>query len=199
VRLASQLTGWEIDILTEDEESQRRQDEFRQRSELFTAALDVEETIAQLLVAEGFTSLEEVAYVELDELSSIEGFDDEIAEELQARAVAALEAADAAKVEQAKELGVEDDVTALEGLTPAMLVTLGEAGIKTLDDLGDLASDELIDRKDGILKAYDLSEDEANAIIMAARAHWFEDEDVPAPAAEAPAETEEEAPAGDQA
>ena len=196
VRLASQLTGWEIDILTEDEESQRRQDEFRQRSELFTNALDVEETIAQLLVAEGFTSLEEVAYVELDELSSIEGFDEEIGEELQARAVAALEAADAALVEQATELGVEDGVRAIDGLTPAMMVTLGEAGIKTLDDLGDLASDELIDRKDGILKAYNLGEDEANAIIMAARAHWFEDEETP----EAPETAEEAAaPAEDQA
>jgi N utilization substance protein A len=180
VRLASQLTGWEIDILTEDEESQRRQDEFRQRSELFTTALDVEETIAQLLVAEGFTSLEEIAYVEPDEISGIEGFDEEIGEELQARAVAALEAEKAALAEKWRAMGVSDDLATIEGLTPQMIVTLGEAGIKTLDDLGDLASDELIDRREGILKGYDLTEEQANAIIMAARAHWFEgEEDAP--------------------
>ena len=188
VRLASQLSGWVIDILTEAEESERRQEEFRQRSELFMEALDVEETIAQLLVAEGFTTLEEVGFVELDELASIEGFGEEIGEELQRRAREALAAREALQDEKRKELGVSDEVAAIERLTPAMLVTLGEAGIKTLDDLGDLASDELIDKTEGVLRTYDLSAEEANEIIMAARAHWFEDE--ASDGAEAPENTE---------
>jgi len=195
VRLASQLTGWTIDILTEAEESERRQAEFIERSTMFTESLDVEETIGQLLVAEGFTRLEEVAFVPLDEIAMIEGFDEEIAEELQARAVAALAQRDAQFDEERRGLGVEDDVAAIEGLSPEMLVVLGNAGIKTLDDLGDLASDELNDPEEGILRQYELTEDEANAVIMAARAHWFEDEEGDAPAAaeaDAPAEAETE-------
>jgi N utilization substance protein A len=195
VRLASQLTGWTIDILTEAEESERRQAEFIERSTMFTEALDVEETIGQLLVAEGFTRLEEVAFVPLDEIAMIEGFDEEIAEELQARAVAALAQRDAQFDEERRGLGVEDDIAAIEGLSPEMLVVLGNAGIKTLDDLGDLASDELNDAEEGILRQYELTDDEANTIIMAARAHWFEDEEGEAPAAaeaDAPAEAETE-------
>ncbi len=177
VRLASQLTDWTIDILTEAEESQRRQEEFRQRTEMFVEALDVEETIAQLLVTEGFGSLEEIAFEDVGELALIEGFDEDLAAELQRRAQAALEERDRQYDERRRELGVEDELAALDGLTPAMLVTLGEAGIKTLDDFADLASDELIDREDGVLRDFDLGEDEANALIMAARAHWFEDAD----------------------
>jgi N utilization substance protein A len=177
VRLASQLTGWVIDILTEAEESERRQTEFVERSTMFTEALDVEETIGQLLVAEGFGRLEEVAFVPLAEIALIEGFDDEIAEELQARAVAALAQRDADFDDTRKGLGVVDDIAAIDGIIPEMLVVLGNAGIKTLDDLGDLASDELTDAEEGILKEFDLDEEQANAIIMAARAHWFDDEE----------------------
>jgi len=185
VRLASQLTGWTIDILTEAEESERRQQEFKQRTELFVEELDVEEMIAQLLVAEGFSRVEEVAYVPIDELASIEGFDEGIATELQQRALDILTAREAAAEDKRKELGVEDEVAAIEGLIPAMLVVLGENGVKTLDDLGDLATDELVDPRDGILKDFDLSDEEGNAIIMAARAHWFEGEEAaPAPATE---------------
>ncbi len=182
VRLASQLTGWQIDILTEAEESERRQEEFVARSNMFVAELDVDETLAQLLVAEGFTELEEIAYVEEAEIAAIEGFDEGLAHELQVRAQEALDRQAEKAAEQRRALGVEDAVAEIEGLTEPMLVTLGEAGIKTLDDLGDLASDELIDKKTGLLRSFELSEEEANKIIMAARAHWFEDEPVAADA-----------------
>jgi N utilization substance protein A len=174
VRLASQLTGFDIDILTEAQESERRQEEFKTRSQMFMDALDVDDVIAHLLVTEGFTSVEEVAYVPTEDLSSIEGFDDDVAAELKARAANWLEAEEQRLVERRKELGVVDEVAAIDGLTPAMLVALGEKGVKTLDDLADLAADELTDEKDGILKGFDLSLEEANAVIMAARAHWFE-------------------------
>jgi N utilization substance protein A len=191
VRLASQLTDSSIDIMTEAEESEKRQGEFVQRSELFQTELDVDETLAQLLVAEGFTELEEVAYVEPAELAAIEGFDEELAAELQNRAQEALERRETAAREQRRALGVEDALAQLPGLTEAMLVTLGKAGILTLDDLADLATDELIAKKPeqrrrstqqvedkgGILAEYGLSQEDGNAIIMAARAHWFEDED----------------------
>jgi N utilization substance protein A len=177
VRLASQLTGWDIDILTEAEESERRTEEVRLRSRLFIDALDVDEVIAHLLINEGFSSVEEVAYVPVADLASIEGFDEDVAGELQARAQNYLEEQNARFEKQRLDFGVEDDVAALEGLTPAMVAKLGEAGIKTLDDLGDLASDELIEvLGDGL----PMSEDEANTIIMAARAHWFDGEDAPA-------------------
>ncbi|WP_164156958.1 transcription termination factor NusA [Sandarakinorhabdus rubra] len=175
VRLASALTGKQIDIMTEADESERRQKEFVEKSELFQNELDVDETLAQLLVAEGFSELEEVAYVELAELASIEGFDDDLATELQNRAIEALERREAAAREERRALGVEDDVAAIEGLTEAMLVVLGKKGIKTLDDLGDLATDELVGRG-GILKDFGLSDDDGNRIIMAARAHWFAEE-----------------------
>jgi transcription termination/antitermination protein NusA len=176
VRLASMLTGWDIDIMTEAEESERRQEETRARSELFMEALDVDDVIAHLLVAEGFRQVEEIGYTPLEELAEIEGFDETVAGELQQRALRWLEERDRKLTEQYQALGVEEAVAALEGLTPAMLVKLGEQGIKTLDDLGDLAGDELVE----MLGEGALSLDEANAMIMAARAHWFEGEAAPA-------------------
>jgi N utilization substance protein A len=177
VRLASQLTGWDIDILTEAEESERRQNEFISRSNLFMEALDVDDVIAHLLVTEGFASVEEVAYVQADELASIESFDGDLAAELCSRAQAYLEKLNAELDERRTELGVENAIAEIEGLTPAMLVTLGENEIRSLDDLADLAGDELVE----ILGSTAPGIDEANAIIMAARAHWFEDEDAAAP------------------
>ncbi|MBT3370262.1 MAG: transcription termination/antitermination protein NusA [Rhodospirillaceae bacterium] len=183
VRLASQLTGWEIDILTEEEESERRQEELRQRSELFTEALVIDEMMAQLLATEGFNSVEEVAFVEQEELATLEGFDEDLAAALQQRASDYLEARDAEFDEKRAELGVTEELAALEGLTPGMLVTLGENGIKELDDFAELATDELTDPGDGLLREFGLDEETASAMIMAARAHWFEDEDQPAEAA----------------
>ncbi len=182
VRLASQLSGWTIDILTEEEESQRRQEEFRVRTAEFVEHLDVDETLAQLLVAEGFTDLEDVAFVDPEEFLGIEGFDEALIEELQRRANAALAVRTEKAEERRIELGVSDEIAAIEHLTPEMLVALGDAGIKTLDDLGDLAADELNAGSDGILRSFGLSDEDANAIIMAARAHWFEDEDAEAEA-----------------
>jgi N utilization substance protein A len=197
VRLASQLTSSQIDILTEADASEKRQKEFVERSEMFQNELDVDETLAQLLVAEGFTSLEEVAYVEADEIASIEGLDDDIATELQERASEALERREAAAREERRGLGVEDSLAELPHLSEQMLVTLGKAKILTLDDLADLATDELVQKKrpeprrraenapqraedkGGILAEYGLTEEQGNEIIMAARAHWFEDEDAP--------------------
>ena len=199
VRLASQLTQWDIMILTEEEESERRQEEFRSRSQMFIDGLDVDDVLAHLLVTEGFSSIEEVAFVPIEDLLSIEGFDEDIAEELRTRANNFLSEEEERLATMRRELGVDDELAVLAGLTPAMVVTLGEAGIKTLDDLGDLATDELNDPGNregeglGILAEYGLDEDQANAIIMAARAHWFDDED--APAAEEPAEAAAEEPA----
>ena len=199
VRLASQLTQWDIMILTEEEESERRQEEFRSRSQMFIDGLDVDDVLAHLLVTEGFSSIEEVAFVPIEDLLSIEGFDEDIAEELRNRANNFLSEEEERLATMRRELGVDDELAVLAGLTPAMVVTLGEAGIKTLDDLGDLATDELNDPGNregeglGILAEYELDEDQANAIIMAARAHWFDDED--APAAEEPAEAAAEEPA----
>ena len=196
--------------MTEEESSEKRQKEFAERTELFQEELDVDETLSQLLVAEGFSELEEVAYVALEEISGIEGFDDDLAEELQSRAMEALERREEAARAERRELGVDDALSELPILTEGMLVTLGKAGIKTLDDLADLATDELIfkprqeprrsnsDRrrvevKPGVLASYSLSEEQGNEIIMAARAHWFEDED------EAPAETPAAAEEGEAA
>ena len=166
VRLASQLTGWDIDILTEAEESERRQEEFRQRTELFVSKLAVDEFLAQLLVTEGFATIEDVAFVPLEELSEIEGFEGEVAAALHARALAYLEARNAEFEAHRRELGVSDELAAIDALVPEMLATLGEHGIKTLDDLGDLASDELLE----LLPDFGLSMTDANAIIMLARA-----------------------------
>ncbi|KUR80888.1 transcription termination factor NusA [Novosphingobium sp. FSW06-99] len=211
VRLASSLTGSAIDIMTEAEASEKRQKEFTERSKTFEEELDVDETLSQLLVAEGFSELEEVAYIDISELSNIDGFDDELAGELQNRALEALERREEGQREERRNLGVEDALAELPHLTEAMLVTLGKAGIKTLDDLADLSTDELIARKrvneqrrrgntnerpdrrersersedkGGVLGEYGLNEEQGNEIIMAARAHWFDDE----PAAAAPTE-----------
>jgi len=188
VRLASQLTRWDIDILTEAEESERRQDEFRRRSGLFVEALDVDDVIAGLLVTEGFNTVEELAFTPVDEVAAIEGFDDSVAEELIRRAETFLTRRDTELNDKRIELGVTDEVAAFETFTPAMLVALGDKGVKTLDDLGDLASDELIE----IVGAEQMDEETANAVIMAARAHWFDDEagegDAAAEADAAPAE-----------
>jgi N utilization substance protein A len=140
VRLASQLTGKAIDILTEADASEKRQREFVERSEMFQNELDVDETLAQLLVAEGFGALEEVAYVDPEELAAIEGFDEDLAAELQNRAGEALERREQAAREERQALGVSDDLATMPHLTEAMLVTLGKAGIKTLDDLADPAA-----------------------------------------------------------
>jgi N utilization substance protein A len=182
VRLASQLTRWDIDILTEAEESERRQEEFRRRSALFVEALDVDDVIAGLLVTEGFVSVEDLVLVPLEELAAIEGFDEDIATELKRRAEEFIAKRDAELTEKYRELGVTDEVATAHPFTPAMLVALGEKGVKTLDDLADLASDELIE----ILGPEAMDEQTANAVIMAARAHWFEGEE--AEAAEKPAE-----------
>jgi transcription termination/antitermination protein NusA len=204
VRLASQLTGRAIDIMTEADSSEKRQREFVERSTMFQEELDVDETLAQLLVAEGFTEMEEVAFIAPEELANIEGFDEELAEELQSRAQEALDRREAAARELRRSLGVEDAIADLPHLTEAMLVTLGKAGLKTLDDVADLATDELIAKKrseprrggkdrpedkGGVLGDYGLTEDQGNEIIMAARAHWFEDEAEIAPVA-APASGE---------
>jgi N utilization substance protein A len=172
VRLASQLTRWDIDILTEQEESDRRQEEFRKRTGLFVEALDVDDVIAGLLVTEGFTEIEDILAADDEELAAIEGFDESVAAELKRRAQAFLDRRDAELDRKRREMGVEDAVAEVGGFTPAMLVALGEKGIKTLDDLADLASDELIE----ILGPEAVDEETANAIIMAARAHWFEAE-----------------------
>jgi N utilization substance protein A len=173
VRLASQLTRYDIDILTEAGESERRQEDFRKRSGLFVEALDVDDVIAGLLVTEGYGSIEEIVEVEDEELASIEGFDENIAAELKRRAMAYLETKDAELAERRVALGVEDSLLSLEVFTNAQLVALGEAGVKTMDDLADLASDELIE----ILGEGVMDEETANAVIMAARAHWFEGEE----------------------
>src|SRR6478735_7754474 len=147
VRLASQLTESQIDIMTEEEASEKRQREFAERSKMFEEELDVDETLSQLLVAEGFAELEEVAYVELEELAGIEGFDDELAQELQNRAKEALERREEAYRTERRTLGVDDALAEIPHLNEQMLVVLGKAGIKTLDDLADLATDELIAKK----------------------------------------------------
>ncbi len=173
VRLASMLTGWAIDILTEAEESERRQAEFKERSQLFVDALDVDDVIAGLLVTEGFTKVEEVAAVDVDELANIEGFDEGVAGELKSRAEAFVEKENTRLEGERKTLGVTDEVAEFTGFGPAALVKLGEKGVKTLDDFADLAGDELIE----ILGKDELDEETANALIMKAREHWFADEE----------------------
>ena len=169
VKLASQLTGWEIDIMTEAEESERRQKETRERTELFKVALDVDDVIAHLLVAEGYATVEDVADAAIEDLQGVEGFDEDIATELQRRAKEFIEKRDAELANRLEELGVSEEVRATEGLTLAMLVALGDKGVKTLDDLADLASDELRE----IVGESAMDAETANAIIMKAREHWF--------------------------
>ncbi|WP_421861883.1 transcription termination factor NusA [Parvibaculum sp.] len=190
VRLASQLTGWDIDILTEAEESERRQAEFLSRTTMFAEALDVDEMIAQLLASEGFSSIEEVAYVDLDEIADIEGFDEDTAQEIQSRAVEFIERQNAEYDAKRRELGVADEVGEVEGVTPKMLVAFGENDIKSVEDLAGCATDDLIgwnetvngERKhqQGILENFDVSADDANALIMQARlkAGWITEADL---------------------
>jgi N utilization substance protein A len=179
VRLASVLSGWDIDILTEQEESDRRQKEFADRTKIFMEALDVDEMIAQLLASEGFTSLEEVAYVPVSEIADIDGFDEDTAVELQTRAQEFLDKLSRELDEKRKALGVEDKMTEVEGVTPAMMVRLGENDVKTLEDLAYCATDELTGwtervegeavRHEGILVGMDISAADAEVIIMRAR------------------------------
>jgi N utilization substance protein A len=179
VRLASQLTGFDIDIMTEAQESERRQAEFAERSQLFMDQLNVDEMVAQLLVAEGFNTLEEVAYVELDELAAIDGFDETTAEELQARARESLEEMNQKAIERARAMGVEDSLFDFEGLTPQMIERLGEDGIKTLEDFAQCADWELaggfttVDGKrvkdEGLLEKFDVGLAEAQELVMRAR------------------------------
>ena len=206
VRLASQLTGWDIDIMTEAQESERRQAEFAERTETFMGALDVDEMIAQLLASEGFATVEEVAFVPLDEITYIEGFDDETAQEIQNRARDFLDQQNAALTEQRREMGVEDALAEITELTPAMMVRLGENDVKTLEDFAGCVTDDLtgwfetVERKrvrqDGILDGFDISPEEAEALIMSARvkAGWVTQEELDALAAEkAAAEAAEQA------
>lgn len=192
VRLASQLSGWYIDIITEAEEAETRQKEMARRSALFIDALDIEDVMAHLLVAEGFNTLEDIAYVPLNELSEIEGFDEELATELQNRAKNYLEVKNKEDKSRYKELGVTAELAATEGLTPSMLVALGEAGVKTKDDFADLASDELLE----IVGSENMTKGKADKLIMKARESWFAEEDAKAASATSATATEkEEAPA----
>ena len=179
VRLASQLTGWDIDILTEAEESERRQAEFTERSTMFMEALDVDEVIAQLLSSEGFSSVDEVAFVEQDEVASIEGFDDETAVEIQTRAREYLERKEAELDAKRRELGVADELSEVPGLTTAMLVVLGENAIKSVEDFAECATDDLLGwnervegetvHQTGFLEDFDLSREEVEEMIMSSR------------------------------
>ncbi|MEQ1614648.1 MAG: transcription termination factor NusA [Hyphomicrobiaceae bacterium] len=196
VRLASQLTGWDIDILTEQEESERRQKEFAERSAMFMEALDVDEVIAQLLVTEGFASVEEVAFVESSEVAHIAGFDENTAEEIQTRAREYLEKQEKARDDRRRELGVADDLAQVAGVTTAMLVAFGENGVKSLEDLADCATDDLIGwterkkekdaeavRHKGFLEGFDVDRKAAEDLIMSARvlAGWIKAEDLEQP------------------
>jgi N utilization substance protein A len=191
VRLASQLSGWALDILTEEQESERRQQEFRERSALFMEGLDVDEMVAQLLVSEGFETMEEVGYVELDELSSIEGFDDETAQELQTRAREYLEKVAEEQNAKRVELGVEDGVLEIEGVTLPMTLIFGENEILSVEDVAGLVPDDLtgyVEYKDGerirepglfdSMKKF--TSEEATDLIMRARVHagWISEEDL---------------------
>ncbi|WP_369057975.1 transcription termination factor NusA [Caulobacter sp. 73W] len=192
VRLASQLTGWQIDIMTESQESERRQREFAERTALFQEALDVDEVIAQLLVTEGFASVEDVAYVEPHEIAAIEGFDEDTAEELQTRAREYLEKEAAEYDAKRRELGVDDAVLEIEGVTLPMAVALGKGDVKTVEDLAGLVPDDMRGwfenkngervREPGILESFNLSPDDAEALIMRARIimGWVEAPEEPA-------------------
>jgi len=201
VRLASQLTGWDIDIMTDQEESERRQAEFESNTKTFMGSLNVDELVAQLLASEGFSSIEEVAYVDVLEIASIEGFDDDTAEELQARAREALERQEKELDEKRVSLGVLDELREIEGMTTPMMVALGNDKIKTIEDFAGCASDDLTgwtERKDGETKRFpglfdgmEISKVEAEQMVMAARlkAGWVTEEDLNPPEEE---EVEEE-------
>ena len=179
VRLASELSGWEIDILTEDQESERRQKEFQERTNLFIESLDVDELLAQLLVTEGFSEVEEIAMVEIGEITNISGFDEETAQEIQARANDFLEKENILLEEKRKELGIQDDILEIEELSLKMIIKLGENDVKSLEDFAYCATDDLVGweeykdgvkhRELGILSSFELDEDYANELIMKAR------------------------------
>ena len=171
VKLASQLLGCDIDVLTEEQEQERRSNENKVRSQRFMEALDVDEMIAHLLIAEGFSNVDEIALVELSELAEIEGFDEDVANELQSRAKEYVAKRDAEFEKQSKNLGIDEKLETVEGLDRDMLLSLANNGVKTIDDLADLAADELIE----ILGENAISIQEANKIIMGAREHWFEE------------------------
>jgi N utilization substance protein A len=202
VRLASQLTGWQIDIITEAQDSERRQREFSERTLLFQEALDVDEVIAQLMVTEGFSAVEEVAYVDPIEIAAIEGFDEDTAEELQARAREFLDKEAAVHDAKRRELGVEDGVLEIEGVSLPIAVALGEGEIKSVEDLAGAVPDDLrgyFESKDGervrvpgALESFNLSPEDAEGLIMRARvaAGWIEPEPEPEEAEEEFAESE---------
>jgi N utilization substance protein A len=209
VRLASQLTGWDIDIMTEQEESERRQKEFNERTALFMEALDVDEMVGQVLASEGFAQVEELAYVDLDEITSIDGFDEDTADEIQTRAREYLERLEAEMDAKRKELGVSDELRQIDGLTSQMMVALGEDGIKTIEDFAGCAADDLVgwsERKDGETKKFegifsklDVSRVEAENMVVQARllAGWITAEEL-ASEQEADAEAAEEADTAEQ-
>ena len=219
VRLASQLTGWQIDIITESQDSERRQREFAERTALFQEALDVDETIAQLLVTEGFATVEDLAFVEAYEISEIEGFDEDTAEELQTRAREHLDRQAAELDAKRVALGVEDGVLDVPGVTAAIAVALGEGGVKTVEDLADLATDEIRGgyevrngervKVPGVLESFNLSQEDAEMLILQARvaAGWIDASELPQPEyveeetlegdVEFDGEVQEEAPADD--
>jgi N utilization substance protein A len=191
VRLASQLTGWDIDILTEQEESERRQADFENSTRVFMEALNVDEVVGQLLASEGFTSVEELALVDVKELAGIEGFDEETANELQSRAKEYLEQLETELENKRKELGVDDALKTVPGVTSKMLVKFGENDIKSVEDLAGCATDDLVgwtERKEGaeptkfpgILDANEISREDAEAMIMQARviAGWITEADL---------------------
>ncbi len=190
VRLASQLTKWDIDILTEAEESERRQSEFVEKSQIFIDALDVDEVIAQLLVSEGFMSIEDLVYVETSEISSIEGFDEDTAIEIQSRAKTSMEQEIQKQEERRKELGVSDELLEIEGINTNMLVVLGENNIKSLDDFAGFSTDELFGwvektelgskKQEGLFSGFDLSRDKVEKMILDTRVKlgWIQNEDL---------------------
>ena len=204
VRLASQLTGLDIDIMTEADESARRQAEFESRTKLFMENLDLDEFFAQLLVSEGFTNLEEVAYVEVDELLVIDGVDEDTAAELQARARDVLEAAAKEALENARALGAEDSLIDFEGLTPQMIEALAKDDVKTLEDFATCADWELaggwttVDgerhKDEGVLEPFEVSLEEAQHLVMTARIllGWVDPADLEADAEEEDGEQTEE-------
>jgi N utilization substance protein A len=203
VRLASQLTGWDIDILTEQEESERRQAEFESRTKMFMEALNVDEVVGQLLASEGFVSVEDLALVDRRDIAGIEGFDEETAEELQTRANDYLARLEAELDARRLELGVEDEVRDVPGVTTQMMVKFGENDIKTVEDLAGCATDDLVgwvERKDGenvrqpgILEGFELTQEEVQSIIMQARlkAGWITEADLAPKPEEAEPETTE--------
>jgi len=210
VRLASQLTGWDIDIMTEAEESERRQKEFNERTTLFMDALDVDEMVGQVLASEGFAAVEELAYVELDEISSIDGFDEDTASEIQMRAKEYLERIEGEMEAKRKELGVTDELLQIDGMTSQMMVALGGDGIKTMEDFAGCASDDLVgwtERKDGETKKFeglfsklDVSRVEAETMVLQARliAGWITAEEFAATEIVGDEEETDETPAAEQ-